>query len=248
MLCKIVADSYDEESNNEQICNNEYSNFRIGIGLCRGGYLVKVMTNRLLGFVIVAFIALDSQGSDSPFITCGDDVCNTQRETCIQTTDTQFRCSCRDGYTGENCVENRNECQNGTESEYPCAGPEGSSFCVNKSPPSKYRCGCVEGYIPVLADNITTIILDPVPLEWRPIDCKDIDECTNSTLNTCIEDSVCQNTNGSYICVCTDTNSEWNGDTCVKSDVSPTETPESVGIQYGSIKGLLIMAFVLILV
>jgi Calcium-binding EGF domain len=173
------------------------------------------------------------------FISCGNDVCNAQRETCIETTDAQFPCSCRDGYTGENCVENLNECQNGTGSAYPCAGPEGSSFCVNESPPSKYRCGCVEGYIPVLADNITTIILDPVPLEWRPIDCKDIDECKNSTLNVCPEDSVCQNTNGSYTCVCKDTTSEWNGDTCVNVDNSPTETPESAGTHHVASQTLL---------
>jgi hypothetical protein len=197
------------------------------------------MTFRLLRLVIFSVLSIQSQGSDSPFVTCGDDTCNTQRETCVQTSESQYRCVCHDGYTGENCVENRDECQNTTE--YPCAGPEGSSFCVNQSPPSKYKCGCVEGYIPVLADNITTIILDPVPLDWRPIDCQDIDECANSTMNICTNDSLCQNTNGSYTCVCKDVNSKWNGDTCVnipisspsgESDTSPTKSPESTGIHY----------------
>ena len=203
------------------------------------------MTHSFLRFVIVAFLSIQSQGSDSPFVTCGDDVCNTQRDTCNQTTDT---CVCRDGYTGENCVENQNECQKDNETDYPCAGPEGSSFCVDESPPSKYKCGCVDGYTPVLADNITTIILDPVPLEWRPIDCKDIDECANNTLNICTEDTACQNTNGSYTCVCKDMNSEWDGDACVNSDNSPTQMPESAGIHRGTIESLLMTTFVLILV
>ena len=170
-------------------------------------------------FVIAVSSPVVSQ--DNPFVLCGDAYCNTARATCEVTDNNVSQCICFEGYAGTNCVENFDEC-NATQGDYPCKGPNGTSYCVNESPPTKYKCGCISGYAPVLPDNITDIVLDPVPLDWRPLDCVEIDECSNSTLNNCADNTVCENTVGGFNCICNDTTLVWNGDRCA---IPPTESP-----------------------
>jgi len=56
-----------------------------------------------------------------------------------------------------------------------------------------YECSCVTGYSPS-----SDLLI-----------CEDIDECSNSTLNTCSADATCSNTDGSYNCTC---NAGYSGD------------------------------------
>lgn len=187
---------------------------------------VGIKKMKIVAFLfVIASTSSPVVSQDSPFVLCGEEYCNTARATCEVTDTNVSQCICFDGYTGTNCVENLDEC-NATQAEYPCKGPNGTSYCVNESPPQKYKCGCVSGYNPVLPDNITDIVLDPVPLDWRPVDCVEIDECSNSTLNNCADNTVCENTEGSFTCICNDTTLLWNGDRCaVPPTESPTESP-----------------------
>jgi hypothetical protein len=177
---------------------------------------------------VIASTSSPVVSQDSPFVLCGDEYCNTARATCDVTDANVSQCICFEGYTGTNCVENLDEC-NATQAEYPCKGPNGTSYCVNESPPMNYKCGCVSGYNPVIPDNITDLVLDPVPLDWRPLDCIDIDECSNSTLNNCADNTVCENTEGGFTCICNDTTLVWNGVRCTYPITeSPTQAPTRV--------------------
>jgi hypothetical protein len=74
----------------------------------------------------------------------------------------------------------------------------------------------------VIPDNVTDIVTDPVPLENRPLDCLDIDECADSTLNACPDDSTCINSPGSYECACSDADKSFDGAICA---LPPTAAP-----------------------
>ena len=117
----------------------------------------------------------------SGFYLCGGNLdnlivfCVTNRTTCeINITSGDPFCRCIDGYGGDQCQEDVDEC---VES-YPCAGGDkNTSFCVNHFPPEKYKCGCRDGYDAVLPSEIT----DPVPVSWRPLKCLPNPAPTNPT-------------------------------------------------------------------
>jgi hypothetical protein len=111
--------------------------------------------------------------------------------------------ACPDGYGGINCNVVVNECN---ASPYPCTGgtTEGS-FCVDYDPPKKFKCGCRPGYDAVLPN--ATEVMDPVPVEWRPLKCRPRDVCVGVV---CHEDATCiVSSNNTAVCVCND---ELTGD------------------------------------
>ncbi|XP_067687865.1 uncharacterized protein [Haliotis asinina] len=81
-------------------------------------------------------------------------------------------CSCKNGWTGDKCQNDINECSTVTCQE--------NSDCQNT--PGSYRCNCRTGYI--ANGNI----------------CEDVNECLRSSDNEC--DQNCANTVGSYACSC----------------------------------------------
>jgi hypothetical protein len=136
-----------------------------------------------------------SRRLQNPFVPCGDIFCYTPRGECVEQTPGggQEICRCFDGNRGDSCLEDVDECSE----VYPCKGPANASFCVNLPAPEKYRCGCLDGWNAVLPENV----VDPVPLDWRPLDCIDVDECTESDLNPCPDNLTCVNSPGSYDCI-----------------------------------------------
>ncbi|KAL4229260.1 Mucin-4 [Mactra antiquata] len=87
-------------------------------------------------------------------------------------------CVCNNGWLGEKCDIDRDECQ---VSPSVCTGV--SEQCTNT--PGSYTCTCESGY----RRNSNNI-------------CTDINECSSQTLNDCSQ--ICTNTEGSYECSCND--------------------------------------------
>ncbi|KAK3105571.1 hypothetical protein FSP39_000840 [Pinctada imbricata] len=95
-----------------------------------------------------------------------------------------FKCQCKEGYrgagvpdvwpNGRNCYDD-NECELGM-----CPY---SANCTNTI--GSFRCTCLEGYI-----------------QTGDRTCKDIDECSNPSLNDCDPNARCINLDGSYECRC----------------------------------------------
>lgn len=163
-----------------------------------------LLTMQLFTFLLMAtaFVAADSsfspdrelQDSGNPFVECGEGFCNTVRASCLNNTDNEEECVCDDGYTGDNCEDNIDEC---ALDVFPCNGTKAAFFCVNEEPPKKFKCGCQEGYFPEFPDSVE----DDVPLDWRPAQCIDINECGLDTYHNCTEGTECVNTPGSFECV-----------------------------------------------
>ncbi|XP_025084650.1 fibrillin-1-like isoform X2 [Pomacea canaliculata] len=154
-------------------------------------------------------------GKDCAF-NCTCDVTNTQ--TCDPVTGT---CTCRQGWNGTNCNVDINKCLNSTCVNGSCTNLNGS-----------YTCSCSPGSF-LQSDNVTcqactsfkygtncassctctasrTVSCDPVngtctcKTGWTGVNCDlDEDECT---LNACsnVSNSYCNNTDGSYSCLCKD--------------------------------------------
>ncbi|CAG5120957.1 unnamed protein product, partial [Candidula unifasciata] len=120
--------------------------------------------------------------------------------TCIDQ-DEGYRCVCPPGWNGKGVVVNSlqarangRECIDDNEcvASAPCPY---SATCVNT--PGSFSCVCKPGY---QQTGATT--------------CQDINECLNSTLNTCDPNARCENLDGSYRCAC---NRGFRGDgrTCI---------------------------------
>merc|ERR1712136_609427 len=77
----------------------------------------------------------------------------------------------------------------------------GVDQCIDGS--GTYTCNCTSGYSVV--SNF----------------CNDVDECSNSTLNSCSADATCTNTDGSYTCAC---NSGYSGDGANCTDIDECTT------------------------
>ncbi|XP_025082446.1 uncharacterized protein LOC112557056 isoform X3 [Pomacea canaliculata] len=147
--------------------------------------------------VTVSFYAEDSLKVQSPVRDVSIIACNSTcrtHGTCdfltpIPTDVATFfwaSCTCAPGWTGKDCDEDLDACQ-----KSPCGAEQ---ECVDLTPAQQgsseigFRCGAC-----------------PVGFMTDPLDatrCIDVNECVNSTLTTCGRNATCENTPGSYICVC----------------------------------------------
>ncbi|KAL4219781.1 scavenger receptor [Mactra antiquata] len=94
----------------------------------------------------------------------------------VKTCDYVKGCLCNDGWKGDTCQEDINEC---IETVNACNDPK--KECLNSN--GSFSCQCLEGF----EKNTNDI-------------CEDIDECNVPSLNGC--DQICKNTIGSYVCEC----------------------------------------------
>lgn len=90
-------------------------------------------------------------------------------------------CSCRNGYIGEACEQDLDECAAGLHT---C---KSYSYCVNM--PGWYYCKCKPGY------------------ETNGYDCHDINECARNT-HSCHPTATCINSDGHFGCFCADDDPE----------------------------------------
>ncbi|XP_060592999.1 uncharacterized protein LOC132747595 [Ruditapes philippinarum] len=82
-------------------------------------------------------------------------------------------CVCKDGWTGQKCDTDKDECQ-----ANPCTGV--NKACVNT--PGSYECRCKPGY-----EDVNGV-------------CTNINECNDANLNVCSQ--ICTDTDGSFECSC----------------------------------------------
>jgi len=93
------------------------------------------------------------------------------------------------------CVD-INECDPSEFPENPC-NQQYLTQCINLDP--GYTCGCEEGFESI--PNYNDPLLDPDYPERGPFICEDKNECNDDT-HSCNELQECQNTFGSYECIC----------------------------------------------
>jgi hypothetical protein len=137
---------------------------------------------------------------NNDFTPCGNSWCNP-RESCVPVGNTveellsnKENCVCKDGWTGESCMEDIDECK---ELD-PCSFPGG--YCVDHSPEDgRYSCGCdtsLGGWQVGTTSN-----------EHGPTSCVDVNECLRD--DACPPNAKCINSEGSYDCIC---NEGFTGD------------------------------------
>ncbi|XP_048238236.1 uncharacterized protein LOC124135986 isoform X2 [Haliotis rufescens] len=145
----------------------------------------------------ITIVATDVNGADSPVIEveirycrgCGPNgTCDYSTPEVFPTSenDALFQtviCTCDTGYTGANCSEDKNGCEDNVCNNRTCqdVDPEeeaNSGYAFKCSP-------CSLGYE---SDTVTQA------------ECKNIDECVQG--QNCTANSRCEDTPGSYICIC----------------------------------------------
>ncbi|KAN0012440.1 hypothetical protein ACTFIU_007743 [Dictyostelium citrinum] len=180
-------------------------------------------------------------------ITCDDvDECKTNNGDCSQVCTNSvgsFQCSCNSGYTlNENkfscddideCVTNNGDCQQiciNSIGSFQCSCNPGyslnqddkncddvdecslnnggcSQVCINSI--GSFECSCNSGYL----------------LNENKLSCDDVDECENGDNKCTGEFTSCQNTDGSYFCVCPSNGFSNNGTYC--EDIDECSSNES---------------------
>ncbi|XP_052789096.1 protein crumbs-like isoform X2 [Mya arenaria] len=147
---------------------------------------------------------------------------NNQSTGCTQnitTTPHTYQCTCKAGWTGQNCSEDIDECVSS-----PCRN---GGTCNNN--PGSYMCACANGYTdstcqtdidecassPCLNDGTCLNEIGRYECNcndtgWEGEQCEvDVNECEVST--PCYNSATCSNSNGSYSCMCPD---GYEGPTC----------------------------------
>lgn len=142
---------------------------------------------------------------------CGptEDRCG-QFEVCADPSFRQPGCVCEPGARLVNgkCVD-IDECFEGTDT---CVE---LSVCSDHDPPEFFKCECPTGFT---ANNPTTVS-DPVPVDWRPLACIDVNECLVPGI--CPASSTCVNTAGSFQCLCDEGFDQTSTLECVAEIVPP---------------------------
>jgi hypothetical protein len=140
---------------------------------------------------------LSSDGS-----TCTDvDECEKDKNICGENekcvnADPGYTCECLEGYN----KTSTGACQPIFNCTIECQG-----ICVLVG--TEQRCHCPAGYS-LNSDGKT---------------CSDINECSSDTLNLCVPKTGCVNTDGNYICSCTDDHQlDADGRTCITTTTSTT--------------------------
>ncbi|CAB4009289.1 fibrillin-3-like isoform X1, partial [Paramuricea clavata] len=129
---------------------------------------------------------------------CEDSTAECHRHAICKNTPGSYRCTCKPGYSGENgqdCV--RDAIKSCSSNPSPCRG--WMEECIDGHQPGKYECRCRAAF--ARSNNG---------------DCKDVDECKTKT-DPCDPIAECQNTEGSYKCVCPEGYSN-HGHTCIDID------------------------------
>ncbi|XP_043927050.1 vitamin K-dependent protein S [Protopterus annectens] len=157
---------------------------------CLGAYRSEVSNFR---------VALDSE-APSDRRTCIKEIsdqckplpCNKDGYTACHDGSAKFTCVCRQGWQGERCEEDLNECEDSHNGG--C-----NQTCQNFL--GGYRCLCENGYV----------------LHQDEHKCEDINEC--DTVNDACGTAVCVNTLGSYVCKC-DLGYKYNSTTKSCEDIN----------------------------
>ncbi|XP_066290685.1 fibropellin-1-like [Branchiostoma lanceolatum] len=120
-----------------------------------------------------------------------------------------YNCTCPDAFTGDDCEEDADECDLGTDTCHDAAN------CTNA--PGSYNCTCNDGY------------------KGDGYNCVDVDECALEA-DTCDEDATCNNIPGSYTCDC---NPGYTGDgiTCTDTDECASDPCQNGGTCHDEING-----------
>jgi len=106
-----------------------------------------------------------------------------------------YECICPEGFEGDGyneCVD-INECE--FENQWPCEKKENGGMCTNRHPYDEpfcmFECGCRDGFEPTSTSP-----------EHGDRTCENIDECLSPDLNNCHPNAMCEDTHGSYECIC----------------------------------------------
>ncbi|XP_053387236.1 fibrillin-2-like [Mercenaria mercenaria] len=119
----------------------------------------------------------------------GDCLCNFENtKDCNHTTG---ECMCNQGWTGDECMVDINECADSTS----ICEVKPYSMCVNTN--GSFTCDCVVGFL----DKNNT--------------CEDINECLDENVNNCHQ--ICANIPGSFMCSCS-TGFSMENETCLDID------------------------------
>lgn len=104
---------------------------------------------------------------------------------CVQTWNAK-KCICKNGFQGEFCDEDIDECDASVENfENPCNGK--GQICSNFR--GGFECVCQQGFESV----------EGLDTDESELSCVDIDECANGNHN-CANESLCVNTDGAFYC------------------------------------------------
>ncbi|KAI8767258.1 mucin protein, partial [Biomphalaria glabrata] len=206
--CKDVNECEERTSKCEQKCINNMGNYSCS---CYSGY------------------NLDSNGFSCTLDPSKQTMCYQCQQVCQVTGSSQVNCSCRTGYEVDpkdttNCKD-VDECQTGNK---PC-----SQKCINTL--GAYQCSCYSGFklakdqlsceactSPYFGENCANVCqcnnhgsCDPVRgcvcnKQWTGANCEiDVNECAQP--NSCPTGYLCENTMGSYKCLCPSGYKEENG-------------------------------------